>query len=61
MDSYFKILRAREEIKRLNIEIKRVVTWIEDEDWFLRKMEEKLKETNSLLAVQVSQYRQCRG
>ncbi|KAJ7816457.1 hypothetical protein B0H14DRAFT_3089810 [Mycena olivaceomarginata] len=58
---YFKILRAREEIQRLNIEIKRVVTWIEDEDWFLRKEEEKLKETNSLLAVQVSQYRQRRG
>ncbi|KAJ7852886.1 hypothetical protein B0H14DRAFT_3656102 [Mycena olivaceomarginata] len=32
MDSYFKILRAREEIQRLNIEIKRVVTWIDNED-----------------------------
>ncbi|KAJ7812236.1 hypothetical protein B0H14DRAFT_2275580, partial [Mycena olivaceomarginata] len=28
MDHYFKILCAREEIKRLNIEIRRVVTWI---------------------------------
>ncbi|KAJ7841691.1 hypothetical protein B0H14DRAFT_3086723 [Mycena olivaceomarginata] len=44
MDSYFKILRAREEIQRLNIEIKR--------DRFLRKKEEELKETDPLLAVQ---------
>ncbi|KAJ7812493.1 hypothetical protein B0H14DRAFT_3090485 [Mycena olivaceomarginata] len=52
MDSYFKILRAREEIQRLNIEIKRVVTWIDNEDRFLRKKEEELKETDPLLAVQ---------
>jgi hypothetical protein len=32
MDRYFKTLHAREEIKRLNIEIQRVVTWIRDED-----------------------------
>ncbi|KAJ7893589.1 hypothetical protein B0H13DRAFT_2234716 [Mycena leptocephala] len=31
MDRYFRILRAREEIKRLNVEIPRVVTWIRDE------------------------------
>ncbi|KAJ7790236.1 hypothetical protein B0H14DRAFT_3094724 [Mycena olivaceomarginata] len=43
MDSYFKILRAREEIQRLNIEIK------------------QLKETDPLLAVQVTRYRQQRG
>ncbi|KAJ7833444.1 hypothetical protein B0H14DRAFT_2364292 [Mycena olivaceomarginata] len=61
MDSYFKILRAREEIQRLNIEIKRVVTWIDNEDRFLRKKEEELKETDPLLAVQVTRYRQQRG
>ncbi|KAJ7838459.1 hypothetical protein B0H14DRAFT_3087059 [Mycena olivaceomarginata] len=54
MDSYFKILHAREEIQRLNIEIKRVVTWIDNEDRFLRKKEEELKETDPLLAVQVT-------
>jgi hypothetical protein len=61
MDSYFKILRAREEIQQLNIEIKHVVTWIDDEDRFLRKKEEELKGTDPLLAVQVSQYRLRRG
>ncbi|KAF8198229.1 hypothetical protein K438DRAFT_1584329, partial [Mycena galopus ATCC 62051] len=60
MDSYFKILRAREEIKRLNIEIKRVVTWINDEDLFLRKKEEEYNQSDPPLAfqIQISMYRQ---
>ncbi|KAF7366585.1 hypothetical protein MSAN_00916000 [Mycena sanguinolenta] len=61
MDRYFKILRAREEIKRLNMEIRRVVTWIDDEDRFLRKKEEEYKESNPHLAVQISRYRQRRS
>ncbi|KAJ7862383.1 hypothetical protein B0H14DRAFT_3084658 [Mycena olivaceomarginata] len=62
MDRYFKILRAREEIKRLNVEIPRVVTWIRDENRFLHKMERILsdgegksdveKETDGYMAVQ---------
>ncbi|KAF7351475.1 hypothetical protein MSAN_01579700 [Mycena sanguinolenta] len=61
MDRYFKILRAKEEIQRLNIEIKRVVTWIEDEDWFLRRKEAEYKDLNPPLAVQISRYRQRRA
>ena len=61
MDNYFKILRAREEIKRLNIEIKRVVTWIEDEDRFLRRKENEYKVSNPALSVQISRYRQRRS
>ncbi|KAJ7880727.1 hypothetical protein B0H14DRAFT_2566126 [Mycena olivaceomarginata] len=71
MDCYFKILHAREEIKRLNVEIPRVVTWIRDENRFLRKMERILsdgegksdveKETDGYMAVQVRLYRQQRG
>ncbi|KAF8217890.1 hypothetical protein K438DRAFT_1901005 [Mycena galopus ATCC 62051] len=57
MDSYFKILRAREEIKRLNIEIRQVVTWINDEGLILRKKEEEYKASNPHLAVQISRYR----
>ncbi|KAF8166437.1 hypothetical protein K438DRAFT_1921486 [Mycena galopus ATCC 62051] len=56
MDSYFKILRAQEEIKRLNIEIKRVVTWINDEDLFLRKKEDEYQESDPALAVQISHF-----
>ncbi|KAF5315642.1 hypothetical protein D9611_004979 [Ephemerocybe angulata] len=39
MHKYFKIQRAREEIQRLDIEIRRVVTYIQDEQAFLRDAE----------------------
>ncbi|KAJ6524705.1 hypothetical protein DFH09DRAFT_937089 [Mycena vulgaris] len=71
MDCYFRILRAREEIQRLNVEIPRVVTWIRDENMFLRKMEDRLRETEGKseeqveedrqMAVQVRLYRERRG
>ncbi|KAJ7869745.1 hypothetical protein B0H14DRAFT_3083932 [Mycena olivaceomarginata] len=58
MDRYFKILRA-------------LITWIRDENRFLRKMEgilsngegksEEEKETDGYMAVQVRLYRQRRG
>lgn len=71
MDRYFKILRAREEIKRLNVEIPRVVTWIRDENRVLRKKEAELRavegkseeevEADRGMAVQVRMYRARRG
>ncbi|KAF8187339.1 hypothetical protein K438DRAFT_1972968 [Mycena galopus ATCC 62051] len=71
MDRYFKILRAREEIKRLNIEIRRVVTWIRDENRFLRKIKKTLRATagkseeeielETQMSVQVRLYRERRG
>ncbi|KAJ7309165.1 hypothetical protein DFH08DRAFT_823593 [Mycena albidolilacea] len=71
MDRYFKILRAREEIHRLNVEIPRVVTWIRDEDRVLRKKEAELSSTEGKseeeadadrgMAVQVRLYRERRG
>ena len=44
IDHYFKLERAREEIQRLNVEITRVVTYIQDEDKFLH-----LKEADIML------------
>ena len=71
MDRYFKILRAREEIKRLNVEIRRVITWIRDENRFLRAKEAELLgvegkseveiEADQEIAVQVRLYRERRG
>ncbi|KAJ7445131.1 hypothetical protein B0H11DRAFT_1746932 [Mycena galericulata] len=61
MDRYFKILRAREEIKRLNVEIPRVVTWICDENRVLRKKEAELRAADRGMAVQIRMYRQRRG
>ncbi|KAJ7336988.1 hypothetical protein DFH08DRAFT_706012 [Mycena albidolilacea] len=43
IDWYFKTLRAREEIKCLNIEIRRVVTWIRDENRFFAEDGEGLE------------------
>jgi hypothetical protein len=71
MDRYFKILCAREEIKRLSIEIRHVVTWIRDENTFLHRMEKNLRATDGKgeeqaeedrqMAVQVRLYRLRRG
>lgn len=62
MDQHFKILRAREEIQRLNIEIKRVATHLRDEAQFLKHWhEETLRAANPLLAHQINLYRNVRG
>ncbi|KAF6751976.1 hypothetical protein DFP72DRAFT_1033987 [Ephemerocybe angulata] len=57
MDQYFKIKRAREEIVRLNIEIKRVVTHMQDEENFLLAMEERIFAEDRTLAFHVANYR----
>lgn len=57
IDKYFKLERAREEILRLNIEIKRVITYIRDEDTFLRMKESELKDTDSIMAHQIKVHR----
>ncbi|KAF6742544.1 hypothetical protein DFP72DRAFT_830402 [Ephemerocybe angulata] len=57
MDKYFKIQRAGEEIERLNIEIKRVVTHIQDEENFLAAREEAMYEKDPILAFHIANYR----
>lgn len=61
LDTHFKILRAREEINRLNIEIWRVATHIRDEDLFLRAQANALRLTAPHLAHQITVYRMVRG
>lgn len=61
MDSYFKLQRAQEEIDRLNIEIRRVITYIRDENVFLRKQEATVRLSDPLLAYQINLYRNERG
>ena len=55
LDTYFKMCRAQEEIQRLNVEIRRVITYIRDEERFLRACEEKIKIIHPILAHQISQ------
>jgi hypothetical protein len=42
MDDYFKLLRAKEEILRLNIEIPRLATYMRDEEAYLQVKEEEV-------------------
>ncbi|KAK0461669.1 uncharacterized protein EV420DRAFT_1266632 [Desarmillaria tabescens] len=58
MDGYFKLQRAYEEIDRLNVEIKRVVTFIRHEDIYLCQREQELSSTDPMLAFQIARYRQ---
>ncbi|KAJ7019155.1 hypothetical protein C8F04DRAFT_1276622 [Mycena alexandri] len=62
MDQHFKLLRADEEIVRLNLEIPRLVTHMADEDAFLIYQERCLaREGNPALAHQVGVHRMERG
>lgn len=53
MDKYFKICRAKEEIERLNVEVRRLRTWIKDEATLYRSTLERLKDADPLLFFQV--------
>ncbi|KAF8179785.1 hypothetical protein K438DRAFT_1977146 [Mycena galopus ATCC 62051] len=58
MDQHYKMLRADEEIRRLNLEIPRLVTYIADERDFLVYHETHLREEgNEVLAHQVRRQR----
>ncbi|KAJ7702182.1 hypothetical protein B0H16DRAFT_1235271, partial [Mycena metata] len=62
MDQHFKLLRADEEITRLNLEIPRLVTHMRDEDTFLIYQERRLvRAGNPALAHQVGVHRMERG
>lgn len=53
MDAYFKLLRADEEILRLNVEIPRFLTFIRDEDTYLVSKEKEVALTDPALAYQI--------
>ncbi|KAJ6593718.1 hypothetical protein B0H19DRAFT_916404 [Mycena capillaripes] len=55
MNQHFKLLRADEEIQRLNVEIRRFVTYIHDEDRFLSREAQRLQDEGEMgLAHQVT-------
>lgn len=56
-NQYFKLLRAEEDITRLNTEIPRVITHLHDEDRFLASKAQEVEETNPHLAHYIRQYR----
>ncbi|KAJ7303803.1 hypothetical protein DFH08DRAFT_985980 [Mycena albidolilacea] len=61
LDAYFKIERAKEEIDRLNVEIKRFVTYIRDEKVFLDGKVIEVEARDPHLAFFVREYQSRRG
>ena len=61
MDQAFKLHRAKEEIKQLDIEIRRFATYMRDEDAYLRLKESSIASSNPALANQVEIHRIERG
>jgi hypothetical protein len=58
MDQHFKMVRAEEEIQRLNVEIPRLITYMADEREFLVYQEQRLRaEGKDTLAHQVYTHR----
>jgi hypothetical protein len=60
MDEYFKVKRAREEIQRLNLEIRRFITYIRDEGLLLRRVESEQAVVNPVLSFHIANYRKER-
>jgi len=53
MDLYYKISRAQEEIDQLDVEVRRVATYIHDEDCYLDYMENKVHVSDPHIAHQI--------
>ena len=61
IDKAFKLERAEEEVARLNIEVRRLATYIRDEDICLRAKERELSDSLPALAHQVALHRMERA
>jgi hypothetical protein len=57
MDSYFKVLRAQEEVLRLNVEVPRLATFMRDDDAYLLKKQTEIQATHPALSHQIGIYR----
>ncbi|KAG1734417.1 uncharacterized protein EDB91DRAFT_1238427 [Suillus paluster] len=60
-DLYFKRCRAKEEITRLNVEVRHLASYIHDEDRYLRECQQQAEAFSPALAHQISLWRQARG
>jgi len=56
LNTYFKLCRAEEEVIHLNVEIRRMVTYLVDEERYLRACEALYWDTHPALAHQISRY-----
>ena len=56
MDSYFKVLRAQEEVLRLNVEVPCLATFMRDDDAYLLKKQMEIQATHPALSHQIGIY-----
>lgn len=61
MDTHFKIIRAGEELSRLNYEVQSVATHLVDEDIYLRSCEDEVTKSDAPLGHQIFVHRMVRG
>jgi len=54
INTYFKLCQAEEEVVRLNVEIRRIVTYLVDEEHYLQACEALYQDTYPALAHQIS-------
>ena len=54
INTYFKLCWAKEEVVHLNVEIRRLVTYLVDEERYLRACEALYQDTHPVLAHQIS-------
>ncbi|KAI6156953.1 hypothetical protein BKA82DRAFT_4325550 [Pisolithus tinctorius] len=57
MDHYFKLLRAREEIERLEVEARRLLMYLRDKERFLDESKQQVRALHPPLAHQIARYR----
>lgn len=57
MVAYFKLQGSHTKIKCLNVEIRRLSTWMRDEEWYLHVQIMRLEQEDPLLAHQLSKQR----
>ncbi|KAJ3740656.1 hypothetical protein DFH05DRAFT_1537544 [Lentinula detonsa] len=61
LDQYYKLLRAPEEILRLNKEIRSLITYIHEETAYIRLKAEEIRQTDPLLSIQIIKHGWERG
>lgn len=61
MDQYFKVCRAKEELHRLDIEVRRLATYIRDEDRYLALATMRTQVSHPELAHQIALHRRAHG
>jgi hypothetical protein len=60
-DLYFKTCRAREEITRLNVEVRRLATYLRDEEHYLCECQRQAEVLHPVLAHQINLRRRVRS